>query len=104
MRVDYPKPAPAGLNQKRYNMKTFSRTELPEEIIYNGATYKLNTNISYGVKTNNTSLKHISNEIRKQGRKAIAVKVLSKNLRGKKDLRGNLYNPSLFIFTADEVN
>lgn len=74
-------------------MKTFSRTELPEEIIYNGATYKLNTYISDGVQANNTSLKHISTELRKQGRTGIAVKIIPKKLSGKTE-------PRLFIFTT----
>lgn len=43
----------------------------------------------------------VKNKIYAMGEKtvnSIRVEVLSRRLRGKKDLHGNLYNPSVFFF------
>ena len=37
--------------------------------------------------------------LRKEGRKAVLVNVMSKNLRGKTDLHGKPYQPTKWIFT-----
>ena len=80
-------------------MKQYNRTYLPDEILYNGETYKVNPAISGAMHSNNTPLKTIDTTLRKEGKKAICVNVLSKNLRGRTDLHGKPYQPSKWIFT-----
>lgn len=80
-------------------MKQFSRTYLPDEVKYNGEIYKANARITSAMIANNTSLKTISATLKKEGRKAICVNVLSKNLKGKTDLYRQPYKPMQHIFT-----
>jgi len=69
-------------------MKTFNRASLPEIINYNGKKYKINIEAT-----------HAHKEGKKQAG-CIAVNVLSTNLKGKRDLRGNYYKPHTFIYMA----
>lgn len=85
-------------------MKTYNKTFLPESIEYNGEKYELNASISAGMSLNNTSVKHISTQLKLQGRKAVLVKVLPKQLKGRKDLYGKDYNPTQHIFTTVTAN
>ena len=80
-------------------MKQYSRTHLPDFIEYNGETYKVNIEISGAMRDNNTSFNTIAATLRKEGRKAVLVNVMSKNLRGKTDLHGKPYQPTKWIFT-----
>ena len=80
-------------------MKQYSRTHLPDSIEYNGETYKVNIEISGAMRDNNTSFNTIAATLRKEGRKAVLVNVMSKNLRGKTDLHGKPYQPTKWIFT-----
>ena len=80
-------------------MKQYSRTHLPDSIEYNGETYKVNIEISGVMRDNNTSFNTIAATLRKEGRKAVLVNVMSKNLRGKTDLHGKPYQPTKWIFT-----
>ena len=57
-------------------MKIFRRSHLPNSIQYNGETYALDGS----------------------GDKSIQVHVLSDNLRGQTDLRGNYYKPRVHTF------
>lgn len=82
-------------------MKTFNREALPESIIHSGKTYYLNATMSAAMSANETPLEHISAELKKQGRKAVLVKVLSKNLKGKIDLHQKPYKPSEWIYTTN---
>ena len=82
-------------------MKTFNKTYLPEVIEYAGATYKVNGAISGAMKENNTSLSTIAITLKKEGRKAVLVRVLSKSLRGKTDLHGKPYQPTKWIYTTN---
>ena len=68
-------------------MKQYSKTHLPDCIIYKGETYKVNIEISGAMRDNNTSFNTIAATLRKEGRKAVLVNVLSKNLKGKTDTR-----------------
>lgn len=81
-------------------MKTLSRTDLPEFIQQHGQKYTLNRMITDAMERNGTTLGHISNELKKEGRKAILVNVLSKNLRGKLDIHNKPYKPTRWIFTT----
>lgn len=81
-------------------MKTFNRTFLTDTINYNGETYHNNPFISAAMELNNTKLKDIATELKKQGRKAILINCLSKNLKGKKDLYGQPYKPTRHIYTT----
>ena len=62
-------------------MKTFTRTSLPTQIKYNNKVYV------YGQKTS----------------KSIKVEVLSRNLRGVRDLYGNYYKPSEHYFNPKQT-
>lgn len=81
-------------------MKTLSRTDLPDTIEQNGQTYTLNRMITSAMERNGTTLGHISKELKKEGRKAILVNVLAKNLRGKLDIHNKPYAPTRWIFTT----
>lgn len=82
-------------------MKQFSRTYLPDEMKYNGETYKANAAITGAMIANNTSLKTIEGTLKKEGRKMVVVNVLSKNLKGKTNLWGQPYKPQPHIFTTE---
>lgn len=82
-------------------MKTLSRTYLPETIEHGGQTYTLNRFCTIGWERNNTPLSHITRELKKDNnRKAILVKVLAKNLRGKLDVHNKPYQPTRWIYTT----
>jgi len=61
-------------------MKVFERSNLPESITYNGRVYSKYAPINL---------------------RQICVKVLSRKLKNKADLHGNLYKPSVHIFNAE---
>jgi len=82
-------------------MKTFNRTFLVDAITYSGEIYHRNDAITSAMEKNNTNLKNISFALRLQGRKAILVNCLSKNLKGKTDLHGRPYKPSKHIYTTN---
>jgi len=58
-------------------MKTFNKTFLPDKIVYNNETYKVNAAISGAMHANSTQPKVIANTLKSQGRKCILVNVLS---------------------------
>lgn len=78
-------------------MKTFKRTYLPDSIEYNGETYFKNPGISTELAIDSRLLKRIPDQLKAQGRKAVLVEVLSNNLRGRTDLHGNLYKPTVHV-------
>jgi len=80
-------------------MKIYSRKYLPESITYNNETYKMNAAISGAMNANNTPVNTIVATLKREGRKAILVQVLSSNLKGRTDLHGNPYKPTKWIFT-----
>lgn len=82
-------------------MKTFNRTYLPDTINYNGQTYYRNVGMSGAMKADKTPLKTIAATLKQQGRKAVLVKVLSKNLKGKLDLHQKPYQPTEWLFTTN---
>jgi len=81
-------------------MKQYNKTYLPNEITYNGNAYKTNARITSSMIANNTSVRVISETLKKEGRKMLVVNVLSKNLKGKTDLYGKPYQPNKHIFTT----
>lgn len=81
-------------------MKTFNKTSLVERINYNGKTHKPNANITATFAANRRSLPNILETLNVGGQKAILVQVLSGSLRGKTDLFGNPYQPTIWIYTA----
>ncbi len=80
-------------------MKTFKRTNLPEEIKYNGETYFYNPTISGGMTASGTNPEKVNKAVKSTGKKAVLVEVLQSSLKGVKDLRGNYYQPRKHIFT-----
>lgn len=89
-------------------MKTYNKTYLPDSITYNGVLYFNNPAISTAMELNNTRLSFIVAELKKQGRKAVLVNVLSNSLKGRTDLHGQPYKPTRHIFTTvstlDQIN
>ena len=81
-------------------MTTFKKTSLPEEIKYNGETYTHNATISGSMGASNTNPRKTIEAVKSTGKKAVLVEVLSRNLKGKKDLHGQPYKASQFIFTT----
>ena len=82
-------------------MTTLSKDHLPESIEHKGQTYTYNRMITTGWERNNTPLSFIVKELKKDGRKAILVKVLAKNLRGKLDIHNKPYQPTEWIYTTE---
>lgn len=80
-------------------MKTYKRTHLPDSLNVNGIEMTVNIGISSGMQRNGTHPKKIAAELKKQNRKCALVLVLEKNLRGRTDLHGRLYQPSQWIYT-----
>lgn len=81
-------------------MKTFNRTTLVDKINYNGRVYTPNAPLSATFSANRRSLPNILDALNKGGQKAVLVQVLSKNLKGKTDLYGKPYQPTLWIYTT----
>lgn len=84
-------------------MKTFKRTSLPEEIKYNGETYRQNSTITGGMMASNTRPEKVIDALKSTGKKGILVEVLSSKLKGKTDLHGQPYRASKFIFTNEKI-
>lgn len=81
-------------------MKTFNKSSLPDTIEYNGSIYKLNVSISSSMHLNDTPIATISATLKKEGKKAVLVICMSKNLKGKTDLHGKPYQPTKWIYTT----
>ncbi len=81
-------------------MKTFNKDHLPDVLSHAGKEYFLNVAITNARDANNTSLKQIVAELKKQNRFAVLVKCKDKNLSGKKDLHGKPYQAQEFIYTT----
>lgn len=79
-------------------MKTYNKTFLPDVIEYKGENFKMLADISAKI-NQGANLETLVNCLKSQGKKSILVNVLSKNLKGKTDLHGQLYKPSKWIFT-----
>ena len=78
-------------------MKTFKRTSLPESITYNGKTYKCDFKAS-GAICGKKVFDLVSLGL--EHKKVVVVNVLSKNAKGKRDLFGQPYKPTTWLFTA----
>jgi len=72
-------------------MKTYNKTHCPDQIIYKGEVYKLNVDATHRLREG----QKLSSKYH------IAVNVLSKNLKGRTDLHGNLYKPNTFIYSNE---
>lgn len=82
-------------------MKTFSKTHLPDTVSYDGKEYYLNMAVTLAVERNGTPLRLLSDTLKKEGRRAVLVKVMSRNLKGKTDLHNRPYKPSEWVFTTE---
>lgn len=72
-------------------MKQYNKTHCPEVIEYNGMQYKMNIDATHSYREGN----------KLSSRYHIRVNVLSKNLKGRTDLHGNLYKPNVFIYSNE---
>lgn len=77
-------------------MRTFKKTYLPDQIVLNGTTLKMYAAASALA---NMNARHKAEELKAQGLTVCIVEVLSRQLKGKPDLHGKLYTPSVFIFS-----
>lgn len=82
-------------------MKTFKRTFVPDQIKYNGKIYKVNVTISAGMQLSRTDPKKVITATKSTGKSAILVQVLNSNLKGIRDLHGNFYQPTNWIFISE---
>lgn len=71
-------------------MKTFKKSHIPETIEYNGNTYVLNVKLSHDFENNVQFVK----------KDCIKLICENKRLRGKTDLHGQLYKPTIWIFSV----
>lgn len=78
-------------------MKTFSRPFLPAAIEFKGRVYTRELELD---KDLIKYPEHLRIALEANGKVAVLVKVLAKNLRGKEDLHGKPYQPSTWIYTA----
>jgi len=85
-------------------MKIFNFSSLPDTVNYNGSTYRVNMGITTGMKNSGTPPDRIQTQLKLQGNHGILIKVLSRNLKGKTDLHGKLYQPSQWIFTKQPTS
>jgi hypothetical protein len=76
-------------------MKTFKKTYLPDQIEINGTILKMYAAASALA---NMNARYRAEELKAQGLTVCIVEVLSNKLKGKPDLYGNPYKPSIFIF------
>jgi hypothetical protein len=84
-------------------MKTFKRANLPEVIHYNGDEYK--AHIESSAKTFRLSdARKAVNRFNTFGCKAILVEVLPAKLKGVRDLHGQFYKPSTWIFVSSQAD
>ncbi|MFT6879126.1 MAG: hypothetical protein ACJARG_000050 [Arcticibacterium sp.] len=84
-------------------MKVFKRTYLPESIKYNNEVFWYNGHISGSMKASNTRPNKVIEALKTTGKKGIVLEVLSSRLKGKTDLRGNYYRPTVHIFTNQKT-
>lgn len=80
-------------------MKTFKRASLPDSITYKGKVLKLNTEESAKFSLGTSTEKSISRWLFCIDKTCCKVEVMHRNLKGKTDLYGQPYKPSLFIFS-----
>lgn len=77
-------------------MRTLKKTFLPDQIEVNGTILKMYAAASALA---NMNARHRAEELKAQGLTVCIVEVLSNNLKGKPDLHGKPYAPSIFIFS-----
>jgi len=78
-------------------MKIFNRTSLPESIKYNNKVYTLNTSIS-NLLNQNIKIDDYVQIFKSLNKNMIQVNVLSRRLKGKRDLHNNLYKPTEWLY------
>lgn len=83
-------------------MKTFNKTYLPSIIEYKGDFYKPETTLN-SLRLNFTTESQFLNRMKEENKKLIICNVLSKNLKGKRDLHGNLYQPNKWYFVNSKM-
>lgn len=77
-------------------MKTFKKTYCPDQIEISGTILKMYAAASALA---NMNARHRAAELKAQGLTVAIVEVLSNQLKGKPDLHGKPYTPSVFIYT-----
>lgn len=78
-------------------MKVIKKTYCPDEVkLPDGTTLKMYATASALA---NMNARHRAAELQAQGITVCIVEVLSRQLKGKTDLHGNFYTPSIFIYT-----
>ena len=84
-------------------MKYFSKTSLPESVVYNGHTYTRDADLS-PLANMTVSTASLAQRAAMDNKKIVIVNVLSKNLRGKLDLYQKPYRPTMWVFSRVSIN
>jgi hypothetical protein len=81
-------------------MKTFKKSYLPDVIEYKGQILKLNAEATAAATLSSKNKVHAATLLKEiQDKTVCLVEVTNKNLKGKRDLYGNPYKPTVFIFS-----
>jgi len=80
-------------------MKLFN--SLPQTVRQKGKSYKMLTAIT---STHVKDVNLLKSKLKEEGTAYLTIHVLAKNLRGKTDLHGQLYQPSTWIFVDKKTD
>ena len=76
---------------------------MPDSVSYNNRTYKVDIELSGNLRDKPlTTMDTIQEGLKTKNKHGILVNVLSRNLRGKRDLHQQPYKPSRWIFVAEK--
>lgn len=75
------------------------KTHLPNEILINGKTYQRDNELTALFALGKVSNFGLQAKESTDKKKIAVLPVLSRNLRGKRDLWGNYYTPTMHIFS-----
>lgn len=76
-------------------MKTYKKTQLPEEVDYNGQTYHPDNNLTIKYRMEGMTTKQLEKAMKKEGKKAVIVSVLAGKDVGKE-------KPTEWVFTNQQ--
>lgn len=76
------------------------KTHLPNEILINGKTYQRDNELTSLFALGKVSRFGLQAKEATDKKRIAVLPVLSRNLRGKRDLWGNYYSPTMHIFSC----
>ena len=81
-------------------MKVFKKDHLPDEIKYRGNTYRRDSYLQTGIEATQTEYSRLQEKLKKDGFKMVLVECQHPRLKGKENLHGEPYKPSVFIYST----